>query len=689
MQFQIVHELPGRLRIKLTGLIPQDNTVALRALVLELPSTQNVKVFPRIGSITIFYSSDSRDLILSELKAITKEDIERAQSQYRANLVPSASSMMMDIAMLVSGHIARRLFLPAPLRIAWTVFRFLKFAKAALCSLSHARLDVPVLDASAIGMSFVKGDPNTAASTMFLLDLGETLEGYTKARSQSELIYSLMSVPENVSMLKNNQEISVPSTEVVEGDIVVVRTGMPICVDGVVIEGTAMVNQANLTGEPLAIERTVGDDVFAGSAVEDGEIQICAHAGTGSTKLRSIVKMVEQSESLKGTTLSKREKLADKIVPWNFLLAGIVAIATRDLIKTSAALMVDYSCALKLTGSIAVLSAMSQCAREGFTIRGSKCLEMLAAADTIVFDKTGTLTNAEPQVSNVVAFDEWNKTQVLRFAACLEEHFPHPVARAVVNHAKEKNLKHRERHAEVEYIVAHGIVSSLDGKRVAIGSEHFIVEDEHVVITPEQREKIEQEADESSQLFLAVDGRLVGVIAISDPIKKNAPTAIEDLRRLGFKRIIMLTGDNAQTAKKIATEANIDEYCANMLPEDKHSFITDLQAQGQTVVMVGDGVNDSPALSAADVGIAMASSTAIAKEVADITLAASDLDAIVHLRDISTKLMKRLDTSFGQVLAINSGLLAGGIAGVISPQISSLTHNASTIALALKSSKEY
>ena len=399
--------------------------------------------------------------------------------------------------------------------------------------------------------------------------------------------------------------------------------------------------------------------------------------------------LVELSESLKAGAQTRRERLADAIVPWNFLLAGAVALATRSLAKTSAALMVDYSCALKLTGSIAVLSAMSQSAKAGFTVKGSRCFEEFAASDTIVFDKTGTLTEATPQVACVIALDGWNRGQILRLAACLEEHFPHPVARAVVRAAAQRNLKHRERHAEVEYIVAHGIASSLNGKRVVIGSEHFVIEDEGVSIDDVQRAKIDAEAGDLSVLYLAVDGKLVGAIGIEDPLKPGAAESIAQLRELGFEHIVMLTGDNERAAARIAGEAGIDEYEANLLPEQKHAYVEQLVSQGRRVVMVGDGVNDSPALSAANVGVAMATGTAIAKEVADITLSDGDLSSLVSLRKLSTSLMRRLDTSFAQVIAFNSALLAGGIAGIVTPQASSLLHNVSTVALSLKSSTPY
>ena len=398
---------------------------------------------------------------------------------------------------------------------------------------------------------------------------------------------------------------------------------------------------------------------------------------------------MEQAESFKSETQSRMEQLADRIVPWNFLLAGAVALTTRSLVKTSAALMVDYSCALKLTGSIAVLAAMSQSAQAGFTVKGSKHFEAMAAADTIVFDKTGTLTEATPNVACVLALDGWNRREVLRLAACLEEHFPHPVARAVVRAAAEKNLRHRERHADVEYLVAHGIASSLDGKRVVIGSEHFVVEDEGVSLTEEQKRRVADETEGLSPLYLAVDGELIGVIGIEDPLKAGVREAIADLRMLGFKRVVMLTGDGERTAARIADAAGVTEYRANLLPEDKYAFVERLKAEGSKVVMVGDGVNDAPALSLADVGIAMGQGTAVAKEVADITLTGGHLSALVTLRTLSAGLTARLNASFKEVIAINSALLAAGIGGLITPQTSSLLHNASTVALSVRNGGTY
>ena len=604
-------------------------------------------------------------------------------------LAPRTHSLLLDIADLVGGFYLRKWFLPSILRTIWTLWHYRRYLWAALRSLARPRLDVPVLDASAIGVSLVQADPATAAETVFLLDFEETLEDYTRARSQNELIYSLLTVPESAQLVRHGQEEAVPARDLAEGDLIVLRTGMPVPIDGTVERGVAMVNQAALTGEPLAVERTVGDDVFAGTAVEEGEVFVRVRATTGKTKLRAIVTMVEQSSALRSYRQERRDRLADAIVPWNFLLAALVGVATRDITKVAASLMVDYSCALKLTGSISVLAAMSESARLGFTVKGSKYFERVAAADTIVFDKTGTLTEATPQVTKVMGFNGWSRTRVLRLAACLEEHYPHPVARAVVNAASEANLKHRERHADVEYIVAHGLASSVGGVRVVIGSRHFVVEDEHVEVLPEVRQRIMGEMGGLSVLYLAYDGQLVGALGIEDPLKPGAAEAVAELQRLGFKHVIMLTGDNLAAARRVAHVAGITEFQANMLPEDKHAFVERLQHEGRHVVMVGDGVNDSPALSAADVGVAMAAGTAIAREVADITLTDSDLQSLVRLRRISQGLDRRFDQSFRTIMGFNSLLLALGIAGVITPQTSSLLHNGSTVLLGASATRSY
>lgn len=688
MRYRVEHEVPGRLRVCLDGMVADADADALSQVVLGCAAVRKVTVYPRIGSLAVSYDAPRRREVLVHLARIDEDMMRAARAECQVALAPRTHLLLLDIADLVGGFYLRKL-LPPLLRTAWTLWRYFHYLSEALRSLARPRLDVPVLDASAIGVSLVQRDPITASETMFLLDLEETLEEYTRARSENELIYSLLSVAETAQRVRGSQEERVSASELVEGDVIVLRTGMPVPVDGVVERGCAMVNQAALTGEPLAVERAVGDDVFAGTAIEEGEVYVRVRATAGQTKLRSIVSLVERSQSLRSKSQERRERLANAIVPWNFLLAGIVGVATRDITKVAASLMVDYSCALKLTGSLSVLAAMSESARHGFTVKGSRHFEGVAQADTIVFDKTGTLTEASPRVAKVIGLGGWSRTRVLRLAACLEEHYPHPVARAVVNAAAEQNLKHRERHAEVEYIVAHGLASTLDGARVVIGSRHFVVEDEHVEVSRELHAKINDELGGLSALYLAYDGELVGVLGIEDPLKPGTARAIADLRSLGFAHIVMLTGDNLSAARRVAEEAGITEYRANLLPEDKHAYVEQLKAQGRRVVMVGDGINDSPALSTADVGVAMAAGTAIAREVADITLTESDLQALVTLRRISMGLAERFGRSYRFIMGFNSALLALGIGGVITPQTSSLLHNGSTVALGVAATRSY
>ena len=595
----------------------------------------------------------------------------------------------MDLATLIGAHYARRWFLPTPLRAVFVVAGYMTFLRAALHELSQPRLTVPVLDASAIGISFVKRDVDTAGQTMFLLNVGELLEDYTRAMSENELINSLLDVPDKAQKVVGDTEVSVAATELEPGDLIAVRTGMSICIDGVVEQGSAMVNQATLTGEPLAVERSAGDDVFAGTVVEDGSILVRVRANTAQTKLRSIVSLVQAADSLKSEGQSHMEDLANKIVPWNFLLAGLVALTTRSLIKTSAALMVDYSCALKLTGSVAVMTAMSDAAKMGVMVKGAKYFESFAKADTIVFDKTGTLTEAQPRLACVLTTDGWSEDEVLRLSACLEEHFPHPVARAVFNAARERELEHRERHAAVEDIVAHGIASSIEGRRAIIGSAHFVFEDEGARLESDIKERIESQMQGLSPLYLAVDGTVVGVLGIEDPLKPGVREAIADLHALGVKHVVMLTGDSERTAERIAREAGVDEFMAELLPEDKYAYVERIKSEGRHVAMVGDGVNDSPALGLADVGLAMGGGSDIAKEVADIILTDTDLAAIVRLRRMSQGLVDRLTSSYSKVMLTNSALLALGITGTITPQASSLLHNGSTIAYSLSNAKAY
>lgn len=689
MRFSIISEIPGRTRLQLAGPVPESDLDALLKLSGEIDGVRKVRVYGRIGQMALEFDEPRRDVVLAAVGALDAQAIADAKSGYVMQLEPRKHKLVMDLATLVGVHYARRWFLPTPLRAVFVVAGYMAFLRAALHELAQPRLTVPVLDASAIGISFVKRDVDTAGQTMFLLNVGELLEDYTRAMSENELINSLLDVPDKAQKVVGDTEVSVAATELEPGDLVAVRTGMSICIDGVVEQGSAMVNQATLTGEPLAVERSAGDDVFAGTVVEDGSILVRVRANTAQTKLRSIVSLVQTADSLKSEGQSHMEDLANKIVPWNFLLAGLVALTTRSLIKTSAALMVDYSCALKLTGSVAVMTAMSDAAKMGVMVKGAKYFESFAKADTIVFDKTGTLTEAQPRLACVLTTDGWSEDEVLRLSACLEEHFPHPVARAVVNAARERGLEHRERHAAVEYIVAHGIASSIEGRRAIIGSAHFVFEDEGAQLESDIKERIESQMQGLSPLYLAVDGTVVGVLGIEDPLKPGVREAIADLHALGVKHVVMLTGDSERTAERIAREAGVDEFKAELLPEDKYAYVERIKSEGRHVAMVGDGVNDSPALGLADVGLAMGGGSDIAKEVADIILTDTDLAAIVRLRRMSQGLIDRLTSSYSKVMLTNSALLALGIAGAITPQTSSLLHNGSTIAYSLNNAKAY
>ena len=689
MRFSIISEIPGRTRLQLAGPVPESDLDALLKLSGDIDGVHKVCVYGRIGQMALEYDEQRRTAVLDALGALDAQAIADAKSGYAMQLEPRRHKLVMDLATLIGAHYARRWFLPTPLRAIFVVAGYMTFLRAALRELAQPRLTVPVLDASAIGISFVKRDFDTAGQTMFLLNVGELLEDYTRAMSENELINSLLDVPDKAQKVVGDTEVSVAATELEPGDLVAVRTGMSICIDGVVEQGSAMVNQATLTGEPLAVERSVGDDVFAGTVVEDGGILVRVRANTAQTKLRSIVSLVQTADSLKSEGQSHMEDLANKIVPWNFLLAGLVALTTRSLIKTSAALMVDYSCALKLTGSVAVMTAMSDAAKMGVMVKGAKYFESFAKADTIVFDKTGTLTEAQPRLACVLTTDGWSEDEVLRLSACLEEHFPHPVARAVVNAARERGLEHRERHAAVEYIVAHGIASSIEGRRAIIGSAHFVFEDEGAQLESDIKEQIESQVQGLSPLYLAVDGTVVGVLGIEDPLKPGVREAIADLHALGVKHVVMLTGDSERTAERIAREAGVDEFKAELLPEDKYAYVERIKSEGRHVAMVGDGVNDSPALGLADVGLAMGGGSDIAKEVADIILTDTDLAAIVRLRRMSQGLIDRLTSSYAKVMLTNSALLALGITGKIAPQTSSLLHNGSTIAYSLGNAKAY
>lgn len=696
MRFAIKHEIPGRIRFDLQGKIPEHDAIALEETFLALPCVTKCVAYPKAGSLSITFEGTgkaelalARTTVVRKLKVLTYQEIKAWEPENSLMLAPRPRHLFTQIANMIVFRAMRRWFLPAPLRTAWAIISAIPFWKAALDSLRHGRLDVPVLDGAAIAMGFIQGKPATAGSTIFLLKVGEILEDYTQRRSESSLVRSLLDIPSTATVVEGDIEREVAIGELKSGDVVVARLGCQIPADGEIISGEAGVNQSSLTGEPLAIVRKTGDTVYAGTAVEEGEIFIRISGNPEESKLRSIISMVEQSEALKSSDQKHIEAMADKLVPWNFLLAGIVAATTRNLTKTAAALMVDYSCALRLSGSIAVMAAQSESAKRGFTVKGSRYFKHMAEADVVVFDKTGTLTQASPSVREVTSYNEMPTEEVLRLAACLEEHFPHPVARAVVNEALKQGLEHRERHAEVEYVVAHGIASSINGKRCVIGSEHFVLEDEHVAIPTEELEAIHEKAAGTSPLFLAVDNTLWGVLYIEDPLKENVAEVVEELRAEGFKRVIMLTGDNERSARRIAAETGITEFRADLLPEHKHEIVEQLQAEGHRVVMIGDGVNDSPALAAAHVSIAMSAGSAVAREAADISLVSDDLHSLVELRQLSCILEKRMHQGYRFTIGFNSLLLALGIGGIITPQASSLLHNSGTIGISAYNARAF
>ena len=580
-----------------------------------------------------------------------------------------------------------KLFLPAPVRTVITIAKAGKYWKQGIQTLANRKIEVPVLDATAIGVSVLRGDMNSANSIMFLLGIGEILEEWTHKKSVEDLARSMSLNITKVWQLVDGKEVLVPSNAIVPGDEVVVHMGNVIPFDGVVTSGDAMVNQASLTGEPLPVHKTTGGYVYAGTVVEDGDLTLKVEKSAGGTRFEKVVAMIEDSEKLKSSLEGKAEHLADRLVPYTLAGTGAVYLLTRNVTKTLAVLMVDFSCALKLAMPISVLSAIREASHYQVTVKGGKYLEAMSEADTIVFDKTGTLTKAQPTVVDVIPFCEAQSDELLRIAACLEEHFPHSMAKAVVDAAAQKGLVHEEIHSKVEYIVAHGISSFVEGKKVVIGSAHFIFEDEKCVVPEGYQSRFDSLPEEYSHLYLAVDGKLCAVICIEDPLREEAAEVIQELKKVGIKNVVMMTGDSNRTARAIAARVGVDRYFAEVLPEDKAHFVEKAKANGSKVIMIGDGINDSPALSAADVGIAISDGAEIAREIADVTVGADNLYQIVTLKQISNALMKRIHTNYRRIVAINAGLIVLGVAGVIQPTTSALLHNSSTLVISLESMK--
>lgn len=655
------------------------------AYLKSISGIDDVTVYERTGDLIIFYSFDRSELI--EILAhfsFENDEVKNIEIVGTARLVQREyeEKLIMTIAL----RYFRKIFYPLPLRIALAYIKSIKYILKALKSLAKGQLNVSVLDAVAITVSLIRGDFETASSVMFLLKIGEILEEWTHKKSVSDLANTMSLGIEKVWLKnKNDEEVLVSTNKVNVGDKIVLRTSNMIPLDGEVIDGGVTVNQSAITGEGVAVNKTVGSRVYAGTVVESGECIIKVTQINGQGKYDRIVKMIEDSEKLKSSLESKASNLADRLVPFSLFGTIFTYAITRNVTKALSILMVDYSCALKLTMPVAVLSAINECGNYNATVKGGKYLEALSKANVIVFDKTGTLTNAHPKVADIITFGNNDKAEMLRLAACLEEHFPHSVANAVVNEAKARGLDHDEEHSKVEYIVAHGISSLVGDEKVVIGSYHFVFEDENCTVPQDEQDKFNAIPNEYSHLYMAINRTLVAVICIEDPIKDNVKQTLDDLRTNGIDKIVMMTGDSERTAKAVAEKLGIDEYHAEVMPEDKAMFIEKMQTDGNSVIMVGDGINDSPALSKADVGIAISSGAAIAKEIADITVSSDDLNSLVTLKEISNLLMARIRSNYRSIMSFNSALIVLGVVGVIPPTTSAFLHNASTLAFTLKS----
>ena len=685
MKFIIKHEIRGRLRIHvIQGRMTCPEADTLSWYLENQDNVTDVKVYERTADAVIRYTGEREDLIrllrgfsydrVSVPESVSASSGRQLNTEFREKLITK-----------VMVHYGIRWFMPAPVRMIYTVARSARYIWKGLKCLWRRKIEVPVLDATAIGVSIIRRDFDTAGSVMFLLGIGEILEEWTHKKSVGDLARSMSLNIKKVWLKREDQEILVNSSDIMPGDTVVVHMGNVIPFDGVVSAGDGMVNQASLTGESLPVQRVEGQSVYAGTVLEEGELEILVKAVSGSTRFEKVVTMIEDSEKLKSSLESKAEHLADRLVPYTLLGTGLVWLLTRNVTKALSVLMVDFSCALKLAMPISVLSAIREAGQKGITVKGGKFLEAVADADTVVFDKTGTLTKARPTVKEVVVFGDDPEDEALRIAACLEEHFPHSMAKAVVTAAKKRHLLHEEMHSKVEYVVAHGISSYIGDKKVVIGSSHFVFEDEGCRIRSEYQERFDALPSEYSHLYLAIEQELTAVICIEDPLREEAADMVRELRQEGISKIVMMTGDSERTAASIARRVGVDEYYSEVLPEDKAGFVEREKAAGRKVIMIGDGINDSPALSAADAGIAISDGAEIAREIADITIAADDLRELVTLKRLSNAMMRRIHRNYRGIVGINSGLILLGVTGVIQPTTSALLHNTSTLAISLRS----
>ena len=689
MRCSVLHNSKGRIRVHIMRpYMTMHQADILEYYLRSKPFVTMAKVYDRTGDAVICYKG-SRKAVVTALAKFSYED------KAAVALVPEHTGRELDrefegrLIRAVTLRYARRLLLPKPLQFALSVFHALKYIKEALRSLSKGKVEVSVLDATAITVSLIRREQKTAASVMFMLSVGEMLEDWTRKKSVDELASVMSLSVDKVWLHKPSGDVLVPISEIEKGDELVVRTGSMIPLDSVVLSGEAAINQSSLTGESLPVHKTQGSYVYAGTVVEDGSLVIKVDKVSGSGKYDLIVKMIEESEKLKSAAESKASTLADRLVP--YCLAGTVLtyLLTRNAMKAMSILMVDFSCALKLAMPISVISAMRECGAKGITVKGGKFLEAVAQADTIVFDKTGTLTHSQPRVAKIVTFAGNDEAEMLRLAACLEEHYPHSIANAVVEEAKARGLDHEERHSTVEYVVAHGISSTVDGQKAVIGSYHFVFEDEGCTIPEGEQDKFDALPSQYSHLYLAVGGKLAAVLFIEDPLREEAKQVVSELHALGINKVVMMTGDSERTARSVAAAVGVDDFYYEVLPEDKAEFIKSARKGGSKVIMIGDGVNDSPALSESDAGIAISSGAAIAKEIADITISAQDLYCLLALRKISEGMMKRIGRNYRSIIGFNAALMLLGAGGIITPATSALLHNSSTVVIALSSMRNY
>ena len=685
MKFKVKHEIRGRIRIHMEQKrMTHEQADILLFYLQNIDGVFRADVYDRTADATIHYKGN-RETIIEGLRRFRYEEVEVPNGLLETSGRAMNAEYQEKLVDKILFHYGRKFLLPYPISAAYTTIMSAKYIWKGIKTLMERKLEVPVLDATAIGVSILRSDFDTAGSVMFLLGIGELLEEWTHKKSVDDLARTMSLNVGKVWLKTEDQAVLFPSSKIKAGDQVVVHMGNVIPFDGEVVDGEAMINQASLTGESVPVRRTIGNYVYAGTVVEEGEVTIDVKAVGGSSRYEKIAAMIEDSEKLKSGLESRAEHLADKLVPYSLGGTALTWLLTRNTTKALSILMVDFSCALKLAMPISVLSAIREAGMYKITVKGGKYLEAVAEADTIVFDKTGTLTKAKPTVAKVVSFNEMNEDELLRIAACLEEHFPHSMAKAVVSAAKAKHLDHEEMHSKVEYIVAHGISTQIEGKKAVIGSYHFVFEDEKVIIPDGKKEQFDNLPEEYSHLYMAIEGKLAAVICIEDPLREEAAEVIKELREAGLSKIVMMTGDSERTAKAIAKRVGVDEYYAEVLPEDKASFCDKEKAAGRKVIMIGDGINDSPALSAANVGIAISDGAELAREIADITVGADNLRELVTLKKISNGLIRRISRNYRMIVGFNAGLIGLGVTGIIMPTTSALLHNTSTLVIGLKS----